>query len=81
MTDTSDEKDLVIAALRQRIGKLSSDYEYEIALIRTEYTKLETAFNKLKEAHKKVMLEKAELEHKEKHIPSVDELIGTKSDV
>jgi len=36
----SNEKDLVIAALRQRIGELVSAYETEIAVIRAAYTKL-----------------------------------------
>ena len=36
----SNEKDLVIAALRQRIGELVSAYETDIAVIRAGYTKL-----------------------------------------
>ena len=41
----SNEKDLVIAALRQRIGELVSAYETEIAVIRASYTKLKQDFD------------------------------------
>lgn len=43
----SDEKDLVISALRQRIGELVSAYETDIALIRAKYTKLSKDFEHL----------------------------------
>ncbi len=39
-----DEKDLVISALRSRIGEIVSKYETEIAFIRAKYTKLEAEF-------------------------------------
>ena len=41
----SNEQDLVITALRQRIGELVSAYEIEIALIRASYTKLKEEFD------------------------------------
>jgi hypothetical protein len=41
----SNEKDLVIAALRQRIGELVSAYETEVAVIRAAYTKLKEDFD------------------------------------
>lgn len=41
----SDPKDLVIAALRQRIGELVSNYESDIAVIRANYTKLKKDFD------------------------------------
>lgn len=44
MTESS-EKDLVITALRQRIGELVSAYETEIAIIRANYTKLKEEFD------------------------------------
>ena len=40
----SNEKDLVITALRQRIGELVSAYETDIAVIRANYTKLTEEF-------------------------------------
>ena len=43
----SNEKDLVIAALRQRIGELVSAYETDIAVIRAGYTKLSEEFEKM----------------------------------
>lgn len=81
MTDTSDEKDLIISALRQRIGQLSSNYEYDIALIRAEYTKLNAKYLKLEESCKELLFEKTKEDNNIKSVPSVDELIGTKSDV
>jgi len=41
----SDEKDLVITALRQRIGELVSSYETDIAIIRASYTKLKEEYD------------------------------------
>lgn len=41
----SDQKDLVITALRQRIGELVSNYETEIAIIRANFTKLKEEFD------------------------------------
>ena len=43
----SNEKDLVIAALRQRIGELVSNYETDIAVIRAGYTKLREEFERI----------------------------------
>jgi hypothetical protein len=43
----SNEKDLVIAALRQRIGELVSAYETDIAVIRAGYTKLSEEFENI----------------------------------
>lgn len=78
MTETSDEKDLIITALRQRVGQLVSAYEYELASVRTEYTKLELAFNKIQQAHKQLLLEK---EEKKTKTPTVQELIGKEENV
>ena len=41
----SNEKDLVIAALQQRIGELVSGYESQIAIIRANYTKLKEEYD------------------------------------
>jgi len=41
MTQENDKKDLIIAALKQRIGTLVSNYETDIAMIRAEYTELQ----------------------------------------
>jgi hypothetical protein len=46
----SNEKDLVIAALRQRIGELVSAYETDIAVIRAGYTKLSEEFENISKA-------------------------------
>ena len=43
----SNEKDLVITALRQRIGELVSAYETDIAVIRAGYTKLSEEFERI----------------------------------
>lgn len=43
----SKEKDLVITALRQRIGEIVSNYETEIAIIRANFTKLKEEFDHL----------------------------------
>jgi hypothetical protein len=43
----SNEKDLVIAALRQRIGELVSAYETDIAVIRAGYTRLSEEFERI----------------------------------
>jgi hypothetical protein len=45
MTDANDSKDLVIIALRQRIGELVPNYEYAVATLRADITKLD-AINK-----------------------------------
>lgn len=45
MTDTNDNKDLIIVALRQRIGELVQNYEYAIATLRADITRLD-AVNK-----------------------------------
>ena len=45
MTDANDNKDLVIIALKQRIGELVQNYEYAVATLRADLTKLD-AINK-----------------------------------
>lgn len=45
MTQENDKKDLIITALRERIGSLVSNYEIEIALIRSEYTTLKADYD------------------------------------
>ena len=41
----SNEKDLVIVALKRRIGELVSTYEADIAIIRASYTKLKEDYD------------------------------------
>lgn len=41
----SNEKDLVITALRQRIGELVSAYESQMAVVRASYTKLKEEYD------------------------------------
>ncbi len=45
MNETNDNKDLVIIALRQRIGELVQNYEYAVATLRAEITNYD-AINK-----------------------------------
>lgn len=47
MTQENDKKDLIIASLRERIGNLVSNYEMEIAHLRTEFTELKINFDKV----------------------------------
>ena len=68
MTDASDNRDLVIIALKQRIGELISNYELEMASIRAQYTKLQHAYDLLKKNTTPQPEEK-------KVFPSVDELL------
>ena len=81
MTETNDEKDLIITALRQRVGQLVSTYEFEIAAIRAEYTKLEFAFKKVQESHKALLLEKEEKKALKSKTPTVEDLIGQEKNV
>ena len=68
MTDANDNKDLVILALKQRIGELISNYELDMANIRAQYTKLSLAFDELRKKSTPQPEEK-------KSFPSVDELV------
>jgi hypothetical protein len=68
MTDVSDNKDLVIIALKQRIGELTSNYELDIANIRAQYTKLQHAYNLL-------IKDSTPLPEEKKEFPSVNELL------
>lgn len=43
-----DKKELILAAMQQRIGELVSNYETQIAVLRAELTEL-TNFNQEKE--------------------------------
>lgn len=70
MTSTQD-KDLVIIALKQRIGEIVSDYEGRIATIRAEYTLLSSTFQT-------VSSRLAELEEKnlpKSDMPTVEEIL------
>jgi len=67
MTDAND-KDLVIIALKQRIGELISNYELDIANIRAQYTKLQHAYDLLRKDTTPQPEEK-------KEFPSVNELL------
>lgn len=42
-----DNKDLIIEALRQRIGELTTDYETKIAMLRVEITNLSSSLDEL----------------------------------
>jgi archaellum component FlaC len=70
MTSTQD-KDLVILALKQRIGEIVSEYEGRIATIRAEYTilssTLETVSSKLASLEEKNLLKS--------DMPSVKEIL------
>lgn len=68
MTDVNDNKDLVILALKQRIGELASNYELDMANIRAQYTKLSMAFDELRKNTTPQPEEK-------KSFPSVNELV------
>ena len=68
MTDASDNKDLVIIALKQRIGELISNYELDIANIRAQYTLLEIKYSELLQNNTPQPGEK-------KSFPAVEELI------
>lgn len=68
MTDANDNRDLVLIALKQRIGELTSNYEIEIANIRAQYTRLQNAYDLLKKNTTPQPEEK-------KAFPSVDELL------
>lgn len=78
MTDENDiSKDLLIAALRQRIGELTQNYEYKIAEIRVEYTLLENDYNLLQ----KEIESKEAIEDRKNEFPSVDELVEANKSV
>jgi hypothetical protein len=66
--DSNDDKDLIITALRQRVAALVSNYEYEIAVIRAEYTKLQQICNTLNQ-------ELASKQNSKPSTPTVDDLI------
>lgn len=70
MTDVNDSKDLVIIALKQRIGELASHYELDIANIRAQYTMLQNQYNELLRETTLPPVEK-----KDKSFPSVEELV------
>lgn len=71
MTQDETSKDLIITALRQRIGEMSSAYEFQIATIRAEYTKLENLYRQLAST-----VSQPEPPIEEKSFPSVSELLG-----
>lgn len=71
----SDEKDLVITALRQRIGELVSSYETDMAVIRASYTKLKEEYDhivKILRDQTETSTEKVEMSEKEKEILDVE---------
>lgn len=71
----SDEKDLVITALRQRIGELVSSYETDMAIIRASYTKLKEEYDhivKILKDQTETSTKKVEVSEKEKEILDVE---------
>lgn len=68
MTDANDNRDLVIIALKQRIGELISNYELDMANIRAQYTKLQYEYSLLKQKTTPQPEDK-------KEFPSVNELL------
>jgi hypothetical protein len=71
MTQDDNSKDLIISVLKQRIGELSAAYEFEIAKIRAEYTKLDSVCTELS----KRLHAATEPPKEEKSFPSVSELL------
>jgi hypothetical protein len=71
VTQDETSKDLIIIALKQRIGEMSSAYEYQIATIRAEYTKLEVVYRQLLST-----TPQPQPPTEEKIFPSVDDLLG-----
>lgn len=76
MTDINDDKDLIIVALKQRIGAITSQYEYEMATIRAQYTKLEHAYTTLT----KSLSESSEKKTPKTQNLTVEDLIGESKD-
>ena len=60
MSKENDAKDLVITALRQRIGEIVSSYESQIAVLRTEFTFLQNDFDHVSKILKEAEDEKNE---------------------
>ena len=71
MTQDDTSKDLIITALRQRIGEMAAAYEFEIAKIRAEYTKLDSVCTDLS----KKLYATTQPPKEEKSFPSVSELL------
>lgn len=77
MTKETDDKDLIIIALKQRIGELVSNYESHIANLRVEYTKLEEKSKELTSISNSLIerLSKYEEKSETDKIPSVDDIL------
>ena len=58
MSKENDAKDLVITALRQRIGEIVSSYESQIAVLRAEFTFLQNDFDHVSKVLKEAEDEK-----------------------
>jgi hypothetical protein len=65
----SNEKDLVIAALRQRMGELVSAYETDIAIIRANYTKLKEEFDHVSKVLSDQTLDTSETKNENSSLP------------
>jgi len=72
MTETNDNKDLVIIALRQRIGELVQNYEYAVATLRADITNLDAI-------NKKLTKQLTPQPETPKEFPSVSELLEEKN--
>ena len=73
MTDANDSKDLVIIALRQRIGELVQNYEYAVATLRADITKLDAI-------NKDLVKRLTPQPETPKEFPSVSEILEEKND-
>jgi hypothetical protein len=58
MSKENEAKDLIITALRQRIGEIVSSYESQVALLRAEFTMLQNDFEHITKVLKEAEDEK-----------------------
>ena len=58
MSKEDETKDLIVVALRQRIGEIVSSYEAQVALLRAEYTMLQNDFQHIAKVLKEAQDEK-----------------------
>ncbi len=72
MTDANDSKDLVIIALKQRIGELVQNYEYAVATLRADLTNLDRI-------NKQLVQKLNPVPEVKKEFPSVSEILEEKN--
>ena len=58
MSKEDEAKDLIVTALRQRIGEIVSMYESQVALLRAEFTMLQNDFDHMSKVLKELQEEK-----------------------